>query len=297
MMPKSANEFVEQQLNERLSLVEDAFDSDALCIVGPLFDGVDDLIRAEIQGMQGRETRRARLAVMLTTPGGFIETVDRIVATFRHHYPDHVSFIVPNYAYSAGTVMVMSGDEIFMDYYSRLGPIDPQVETRSGRQVSALGYLKQWERLMKKAEAGELNTAEFQLMIAGFDQGELYDFEQARDLSISLLKEWLVRYKFKDWHRTETRQVPVTNEMREGRAEAIAKDLQNTDKWHSHGRGISMAVLQRDLNLKIDDLERDAERCERVKQYHDLLADYMVKLGRSGMLHTVDSFVTYLKEE
>ena len=45
----------------------------------------------------------------------------------------------------------LSGDEIYMDYYSRLGPIDPQVNNQEGRQVPALGYLKQWERLQEKA--------------------------------------------------------------------------------------------------------------------------------------------------
>jgi len=35
-----------------------------------------------------------------------------------------------------------------------------------------------------------------QILIQGFDQGELYYYEQARELSIALLKEWLVKYKF-----------------------------------------------------------------------------------------------------
>lgn len=43
----------------------------------------------------------------------------------------------------------MSGDNIYMDYYSRLGPIDSQVQCRQGQMVPALGYLVQWERLVK----------------------------------------------------------------------------------------------------------------------------------------------------
>jgi ClpP class serine protease len=67
---------------------------------------------------------RKKLAVLLTTGGGVVEVLPRIVDTFRRHY-DVVDFIVPNYAFSAGTVLVMSGDAIHMDSYSRLGPIDP----------------------------------------------------------------------------------------------------------------------------------------------------------------------------
>ncbi len=48
-----------------------------------------------------------------------------MVSVMRKHYKE-VSFIVPSHAYSAGTVLVLSGDKIYMDYYSVLGPIDPQ---------------------------------------------------------------------------------------------------------------------------------------------------------------------------
>ena len=62
--------------------------------------------------------------------------IQRIAETLRHHY-DRVEFIVPNYAMSAGTVLVMSGDAIHMDYFSVLGPIDPQVRDETGRQLPA----------------------------------------------------------------------------------------------------------------------------------------------------------------
>jgi ClpP class serine protease len=48
------------------------------------------------------------------------------VTVIRKHYKT-VNFVVPDYAMSAGTIFCMSGDKIFMDYASALGPIDPQV--------------------------------------------------------------------------------------------------------------------------------------------------------------------------
>lgn len=293
MVPTSANEFIEQQLHDRLAVLEEAFDADGLCLVGPLMDGVDDLIRTMVEDLQQRNESHDRLLVALTTNGGSIETVQRIVDTLRHHY-GHVAFVIPNQAFSAGTVLAMSGDEIFMDYYSRLGPIDPQVLSARGRWVPALGYLAQWERLLQKAKDGELTLAEAQLMIDGFDQAELYRYEQARELSITLLKEWLVEYKFKNWTETETRRELVTHELRKQRAEEIARELNRTDRWHSHGYGISMAVLRRDLNLLIDDLDCNPERCNKVKQYHGLLSDYMSKRGSEGALHTVGRYLPFM---
>jgi len=52
-----------------------------------------------------------------------------------------VDFLIPSHAMSAGTILAMSGDAIHMDYYSVLGPIDPQVENQEGRLIPALGYL------------------------------------------------------------------------------------------------------------------------------------------------------------
>ena len=270
----TANEFVEQEIDRRAESLEDRFKADVLAFSGPLLFGADDVLRDVIET---RETERERLCVVLTTPGGYIDVVHRIVGLLRHHYA-HVEFVVPNYAFSAGTILAMSGDAIWMDYYSRLGPIDPQVEIE-GQMLPALGYLVRYERLIEKAQKGELTTVEAELVVSGFDQAVLYAYEQARELSVSLLKLWLANYKFKNWEITETSQEEVTQKMREERAEYIARELSDTEKWHSHGHGISMEVLRRDLKLKIDDFGADRDLNARIAAYYKLLDDYQKKRG------------------
>ena len=252
---------------------------------------MENLVRITIEAKK-QDSKRDKLVVILTTTGGYIEVVHRIVDTLRKHY-SVVDFIIPNYAYSAGTVFAMSGDAIHMDYYSRLGPIDPQVENNSGKMVPALGYLERYNRLIKKAEDGKITVAEVQLLVNGFDQAELYQYEQARELSISLLKEWLEKYKFKNWLKTETRKKKVTSKMRVARAGNIAKILNKTEKWHVHGYGISMEVLRKDLNLKIDDFGVDRVFDSKIRLYYDLLDDYMVKRGDRGILHTEGVYRPY----
>lgn len=295
LVPTSADEFVQQQLDGRLLAIEEAFDADALCISGTLLYGVDDLVRTIVEELRARAEPRDRLVVLLTTDGGYLQPVHRIVDTIRHHYA-HVGFIIPNQAFSAGTVLAMSGDNIYMDYYSRLGPIDPQVQSARGRPVPALGYLIAWDRLLGKAKDGKLTEPEVLLMLQGFDQAELYAYEEARELSVALLKEWLVNYKFKNWEKTQTRKRPVTARMRQTRAEAIARELNNTKRWHSHGYGISMAVLQNDLKLLIDDLDEPGNigRREPVKGYDILLSDYMMKRQDTGVLHAAGRYRPYM---
>lgn len=288
-VPTSANDFIRRQLDDRLEAIEQHLNADALCLIASLYPGIDDGVRDDVEHLRGRRRQSDRLVVLLTTYGGQIETVQRIVETLRRHY-QHVDFVIPNYAFSAGTVLAMSGDQIYMDYYSRLGPIDPQVPSNSGRYVPALGYLIQWDRLKKKADAGKISQAELQLMILAFDQAALYQYEQARQLSIELLKEWLATYKFKNWISTRTRGIAVTPRMRTLRAAKIARDLSNTDRWHSHGSGISMDVLRNEINLEIDDLDQNPPLNTLVKQYDRLLADYMQTVDIGSMLHVYGRF-------
>ncbi|NDA46345.1 MAG: hypothetical protein EBY21_03540 [Alphaproteobacteria bacterium] len=185
--------------NQGLSTILNA---DILLIRSPIRMGLDDLIRIEIDALtNGEDEKRNRLAVLIETTGGYIEVVERIYRVFRKHYKE-VDFIVPNYAYSAGTVLVMSGDNIYMDYYSVLGPIDPQMENSDGQLVPGLGYLAKFDELMRainNAKTGETRTAELAYLIKKFDPALLFSLEQAKEHSVKLLEEWLPRHKFKNW--------------------------------------------------------------------------------------------------
>src|SRR5262249_54350232 len=110
-------------------------------------------IRKAVEHRVKMKPRNRRIAVILQTGGGYIETAERMANIFRKHY-SWVSFIVPNYAMSAGTVLVMSGDEIWMNYFSTLGPIDPQIERRDGREgfIPATGYLEKYKELIEKSK-------------------------------------------------------------------------------------------------------------------------------------------------
>jgi len=282
--PIGTFEYVEQQLQYALWQLEKVMDLDVASYLGPILPGVDEIFRRTIKDF---DKKRNGLAIVLETDGGMIQTVERLVHIIRHHY-EHVVFVVPDRAMSAGTVFVLSGDAIYMDYYSVLGPIDPQVSGRDGKLVPALGYWKQYQKLLERAKDPDdpITPTEVNLLIDGFDQAELYSYEMARELSVDLLKEWLVKYKFKDWTETETRREPVTAEMKRARAEEIANMLNDTDKWYSHGRGISMQVLRRDLKLRIDDFEEDPKLSKAVRKYYDLLVDYRWKRGHQAVIHS-----------
>lgn len=285
-----ANQIIERQLLVHLQELEKHFRADCLSYSGPIMYGADDFIRNAVENIP---EKKGRLIFVLETHGGYAEVVRRISDTIRHHYKI-VDFLIPSHAMSAGTILAMSGDAIFMDYYSVLGPIDPQVESKDGQLIPALGYLIRYNQLLDKANAGKISPAEMAVLL-DFDQGELYSYEQARDLSRTLLEEWLAKYKFKDWKKTATRKVKVTKEMKQARAKEVADKLNNVRKWNSHGIGISMEVLRRDLNLKVDDFSENPDLAASVRCYHKLLTDYMGKLRHKAIVHTREGYRAFLK--
>lgn len=285
----NASLIVERELDGFAKKLEERLDADVLSYIGPIYYGIDDLIRDAVEH-RAQNRDHDNLAVILETTGGYIEVVQRVADLLRHHY-ERVEFVIPNHAMSAGTVLVMSGDAIHMDYYSVLGPIDPQIERNIDGErhpIPATGYLRRYEQLVEKSESGDLGNAELLYLLEKFDPGEMYDFEHARLLSISLLKGWLTKYKFKNWNFTETSKKPVTPQMKADRAEKVAETLSDTDRWHSHGRGISMEVLRNVCELKIDDFGVDEELSTGIRAYHKLLVDYQLVRGvyGFGVVHT-----------
>lgn len=279
------DEVIKSKLNEELRRIEVKLGADGMAFAGPILPGIEAVVR---MGLESITSHGEKLAVIIDTPGGVVEVVERIVDAMRHHYRE-VVFIIPDRAMSAGTVLALSGDAIYMDYFSVLGPIDPQVE-KEKRLIPALSYLIQFEQLIAKAQAGQLTSAEM-VLLQKLDLGELQQFKEARELSIELLKTWLVRYKFKDWATTATRRMQVTNEYKEERAQEIATALSDPQRWHSHGRGISMATLRGEsLKLKIDDFGADADLAGAIRSYFETLKEYLDTRKFVNFVHTRSFF-------
>lgn len=261
----------------------------------PLMPPLDDEFRVIVEQIQDKDKssddkQDRHLVILLETQGGYMETVERMVSVMRKHY-DRVSFVIPNFAYSAGTVLVLSGDDIYMDYYSVLGPIDPQEPAADGgRLLPGVGYLAKFKELTKDINASGANVkkAELTYLVKKFDPARLFRIEQSIEHGRSLISTWLPKYKFKDWTITETKKNPVDNKLRVDRAKKIAKVLGNAKKWHSHGRGITMNELMGEkIKLKIEDFGKDEKLSILVRRYHGFCIDHFtIRSSYIGYIHS-----------
>lgn len=82
----------------------------------PIAIDFDDLVPIfdQLSNIKGR-----KIDIILETPGGYAEIVEDIVYRIRKSF-SQVAMIVPGHAKSAGTIMVMAGDEILLSPDSAL---------------------------------------------------------------------------------------------------------------------------------------------------------------------------------
>lgn len=117
--------------------------------------------------------------------------------------------------------------------------------------------------MIQKSAVGKLTDVET-LALNGLDIALLNKYEQARNLTITLLKEWLAEFKFRNWteHRSnpEKKGQTITNAEKDERAEEVANILPDNKKWPSHERRIGLKTLQTaPLRLEIEDYSKNRD--------------------------------------
>ena len=106
--------------------------------------------------------------LVIHTPGGLALAAEMIATAVKLH-PGKVTVIVPFYAMSGGTLIALAADEICMEPYSVLGPVDPQI---GGWPAGALIHLIQRkppemvsDQMWMLAEIARLSLASVQRFI------------------------------------------------------------------------------------------------------------------------------------
>jgi ATP-dependent protease ClpP protease subunit len=102
--------------------------------------------------------------LILHTPGGIALAAEMMAMAIKLH-PQKVTVMVPFYALSGGSMMSLAADEIRMEKYSMLGPVDPQIPTPDGNTwpagsleslVRLKPLLKVSDRMIVMADAAKL---------------------------------------------------------------------------------------------------------------------------------------------
>ena len=204
--------------------------------------------------------------IIIVTPGGSAQQVAKFVDKLRPKF-ENVSFILPNIAMSAGTIFVMSGDEIIMGPDAYIGPIDPQVMNKDGLYVPAQAILALIEDIQERGaeciKNGQNPPWTDLQILRQMDAKEIGNALSASQYSIELVKNFLNNYKFKTWTNHSSDGRIVTDDEKKKQAADIATFLCSHKEWKSHSRGITRKIVREECRIKILDTE-EIEGLDRV---------------------------------
>jgi hypothetical protein len=200
-----------------------------------------------------RESDKKQIDVYIETPGGSGEAAEEIAKFLRKKF-EEVNFVIAGEAKSAGTILALSGDNIYMCETGSLGPIDAQIKI--GRSVVSAHDYKEWvdEKRREATNSGRLNPFDA-IMVAQISPGEIYGVINSLEFAKDLVKGWLEKHKFKNWAITRTTQKTVTPEIRKQRAGEVADRLCDHMNWRTHGRSLKLDDLK-DV-LEIENIDED----------------------------------------
>lgn len=172
--------------------------------------------------------------ILLHSPGGRPDATERLVGLLRSKFKE-VNFLIPHSAYSAATMLALSGNCIILHPSASLGPIDPQINGIPARSIKR-GFEKIKEKIAKE---GPETLPAYIPLIEKYSLDLLELCEDAEKLSKELISTWLKKYMFQG-EKNVDRKI--------GKA---VKYFSDYDKHLMHSRPLSLEKLT-ELGLKIE---------------------------------------------
>jgi ClpP class serine protease len=192
--------------------------------------------------------RTLGLDLILHTPGGSFAATQSIVDYLRRMFGRDIRAIVPQSAFSGGTIIACSCKSIVMGKESNLGPVDPQLAG-----VPAYGVIEEFKRAYKEIKSDPAKIAIWQPIIQQYRPTFLTQCENSIKWSKQFLKEQLEEVMF---YRSRNKSSIIST---------IVKNL--TDYSKGHDRHIHIDECKK-MGLKIEELETDKKLQDLVLTVH-----------------------------
>lgn len=201
----------------------------------------------------------ADLDLLLQTGGGDIDAAEKLITILRNKVGDAtLRVIVPDYAKSAGTLMVLGADAVVMSDTSELGPIDPQIILTDGNgnriRHSVQNYLDAYEEHIATLAENPSNVAS-QILLGKLDPATIKLFQAVRDRARLFAETQLKRGMFRA----------------QGNWSQAATELLDTKRWQSHSQMISWQDAQDPrIGLNVEYHDAQSEEWQELWQLYCL---------------------------
>lgn len=200
------------------------------------------------------------LDLLLHTGGGDIDAAEKLITMVRTKVGTaKLRVVVPDFAKSAGTLIVLGADSVVMSDTSELGPIDPQIirDDGNGNRIrhSVQSYLDAFEEHKATLKADPANTAA-QILLGKLDPATIKLFQAVRERVRKFAEDQLKHGMFR-----------TTG----GNSTLAASTLLDKNRWPSHAQMISWEDAQDpDIGLNVEYLDPNSEEWQRYWQLYCL---------------------------
>ena len=169
------------------------------------------------------------LDLMLHTPGGDMDAAEKLISMVREKIGTaELRVIVPDFAKSAGTHMVLGADTVVMSDSSELGPIDPQVfmpdSNGQWRMSPAQSLIDAYDALCDTLTQEPTSVAA-QIMLQKLDPVLVQECRAVKERARRLAEDHLRKGMFRNG----------------GNFTGAVQELLDTSRWQSHSQMISWA--------------------------------------------------------
>ena len=189
------------------------------------------------------------MELLLHTPGGSIDAAEKLIRMVRSKVGEAEFYIiVPEFAKSAGTLMVLGADRVVMSDMSELGPIDPQLPFPDSygkvRWQAVQNYLDAYDEYTKTLTEQPGNVAA-QMMLGKLDPAIVKLCQAVRKRAEQCAGDLLKRGMFREG----------------GSWTLTVSELIDTKRWLSHSQMISWEDAQHSdtIGLVVEHLDQQSE--------------------------------------
>lgn len=238
-----------------------------------------DIVESKLQNVSGD-----KLFLVIHTYGGDVYSAVRIMRIIQSKFKK-IAIILPDYAYSSGTIMSLGGDEIHMAVDATLGPLDKPLEHPSdGSPISSLDVTQTLTNLASicSSTAAEINA---QLRSSGSDlrlsknEAAKLAYDTAVKLVIPIIDK-IDPYNLQRGFREAkigfyyAIDMLMSRMMQSNIRQAVDTAHKLVNDFPSHGYGIFRDEAQSTLKLNIHHLESLPEWATIEPKFKELKSKY-----------------------
>ena len=250
-----------------------------ICYVSGRNCGIDEDDTIPFVDLLHHVRRGKDLDLLLHTTGGSVDVAEKLIRMVRSTVGEaEFRIIVPNFAKSAGTLMVLGADRVVMSDMSELGPIDPQevFADSSGlrRWQSVQNYLDAYDEHTHAINQNPNNVAA-QIMLGKLDSAIVKMCQAVKERARQSAEHLLQGGMFLNGRSNNG-----------GNSTKTAHELLDTTRWRSHAQMISWEDARSpNIGLEVEYLKPQSEHWQG---YWNLYCLQSLAVGDNQKLYESD---------